>query len=144
MELGHLYIDSRRRRGWGQMFLAHRSQARTVIGCSRLLLLGERGSGGLLEDLNTGSPGSWGQGPLSGPNSGGQPQHSHSETGRFRGCANAYRRLSDFYQAVQWGRGHDNAVLMAFHAGLTVFPDDTLLCALVDSSVIFAAFFLCP
>ena len=81
------------------MFLAHRSQARTVIGCSRLLLLGERGSGGLLEDLNTGSPGSWGQAALSGPNSGGQPQHSHSETGRFRGCANAYRRLSDFYQA---------------------------------------------
>ena len=109
------------------MFLAHRSQARTVIGCSRLLLLGERGSGGLLEDLNTGSPGSWGQAALSGPNSGGQPQHSHSETGRFRGCANAYRRLSDFYQAVQWGRGHDNAVLMAFHAGLAVFPDDNPL-----------------
>ena len=34
-----------------------------------------------------------------GPNSGGQPQHSHSETGRFGDCANAYRRLSDFYQA---------------------------------------------
>ena len=114
------------------MLLAHTAQARTVIGCSRLLLLGERGSGGLLEDLNTCSTGSWGQGPLSGPNSGGQPQHSHSETGRFRGCANAYRRLSDFYQAVQWGRGHDNAVLMAFHAGLTVFLDDTPLCALGD------------
>ena len=27
------------------MFLAHISQARTVIGCSRLLLLGERGVG---------------------------------------------------------------------------------------------------
>ncbi len=31
--------------GLGQMLLAHTAQARTVIGCSRLLLLGERGVG---------------------------------------------------------------------------------------------------
>ena len=80
--MGHLYIDSRGGGGDGdtsdlplQRLSAQAAQA-TV------------GTGGRQPSLTL-------------TLGGGQPQHSRSETGRFRGCVNAYRRLSDFYQAIR-------------------------------------------